>query len=216
MKELFTTWGQVQGSFFYDLRRARFTEYRAAVFLDRDGVIIEDKHYLKDPQQIEFIQGSIEAIRMLNSLDVFVGVVSNQAGVAKDLLTLDDVHRVNERFFSLLEERCVYINALMYCPYHPQGSVQEFSIDSELRKPSVGMFRFMSNYYELDGDIRLFMVGDKYNDTLFGRTIGASTYMVETGYGATEAHRVREEFSDVRVGENLLEVVGWIADALSR
>jgi D-glycero-D-manno-heptose 1,7-bisphosphate phosphatase len=199
-----------QQPFFYDLRPCQRNGYRAAVFLDRDGVLIEEKHYLKDPQKVEFLPGSIEALRILNSLDVFVGIVSNQAGVAKGILTLDDVNRVNERLFLLLEQHGVYITALMYCPYHPQGVIPEYTRDEELRKPKTGMFQFMKRRYNLD-DLKLFMVGDKYNDVLFGQTIGAVTYLVETGYGADEAPRVRSEFSNVGVGRTLLEVVGWIS-----
>src|ERR1044072_1594180 len=172
--------------FFYDLHGTDqgSSECHLAVFLDRDGVLIEEKNYLKDPKDVEIIEGSVRALGLLNSLGVFVAVVSNQAGVARGLLTLEDVKKVNNEVLRQLNKNKVYINSMMFCPYYPEGNIPEFCIESDLRKPNTGMFEFIKNYYRLDpSNTKFFMVWDKYSDILFGKKIGAEVFLVGTGYG---------------------------------
>ena len=90
------------------------------IFLDRDGTINFDSGYIKDPASIVILDGVIEGIKKLrNEYGFKIIVVSNQAGVSRGLITLNDVELVNEKVKSLLAEKDAFIDAIYYCPYHP-------------------------------------------------------------------------------------------------
>ena len=91
-------------SYFFDIvkPRASRTEYDVALFIDRDGVVIEERHYLRNPDEVIFVPGSLEALRTVLSLNFFVAVISNQAGLAKGFITESEFRSVNERFIRLL------------------------------------------------------------------------------------------------------------------
>jgi D-glycero-D-manno-heptose 1,7-bisphosphate phosphatase len=128
--------------------------------LDRDGVIIKEKNYLNDPDEIDFIEGSISALRDILDNHFFVAIISNQAGIAKGLITHDEFNLVNDRFIKLLKINEVFINCIIYCPYHPDGILPEFSKKSLYRKPDIGMYGFIKRYYHLRNR-NIYMVGDK-------------------------------------------------------
>lgn len=163
-----------------------------ALFADRDGTIIKEKHYLSDPNQIEFVPGAPEALRRIAAEGYKLVILSNQSGVARGLLTIDDVERMNGRLLEMLSAEGVDIEGVYYCPYYKDGSVPEFSIDSDLRKPFPGMPEIAAE--ELGIDLRRSVViGDKLDDLNLGRIIGADSYMVRTGHGEKEEGQLASE-----------------------
>jgi D,D-heptose 1,7-bisphosphate phosphatase len=119
---------------------SRHSTYGApAVFLDRDGTIVEDPGYLRDPGKIQFIPGALDALRTLQRAGYRLVLVTNQAGVARGLLTETDVRRVNDRLISLLKGSGVHLDGIYYCPHHPDYGPPEYRRDCDCRKPRPGM-----------------------------------------------------------------------------
>lgn len=155
-----------------------------AVFLDRDGVICEDVIYMKNPSQFQLIPGAGSAIGLLNDIGLRVVVVSNQSGVARGYLTEEDVQKVNQKMINELGERCS-IDAIYYCPHHPEMGGKAYKKDCDCRKPNPGMLKFAAQDLNLDLE-RSFMIGDKMDDVLAGYCVGCETILVLTGKGRDE------------------------------
>lgn len=175
-----------------------------AVFLDRDGTINTDVDYLSSPDQIEFIPGSIDAIRELNALGVKVIVVTNQSGIARGLLTETDMHAVHEEMNILLRLHGAWIDDFFFCPHHPYAVVERYRYQCRCRKPEPGMLLDAAARHAIDLN-NSFMIGDKFVDMKAGKSAGAVSLQVSTGYGTAErtaAVGTRDFFA-----ENLREAV---------
>ena len=139
---------------------------RAAAFLDRDGTIIRDAHYLSDPAQVELLPGAATAIRRLNDAGWPVIVVTNQSGIARGLLTRDDYEAVHGRMVALLDEDAgARIDAAYHGPHHP-----DFTGACECRKPGTLLFSRAAVDHDLDPAASWY-VGDKLRDVLPSRAL---------------------------------------------
>jgi D-glycero-D-manno-heptose 1,7-bisphosphate phosphatase len=156
-----------------------------AVFIDRDGTINIDKDYLTDPDAIEFIDGSPEAIKLANSLGLKVVVISNQSGVARGIMTEAQVDAVNLRLVQMLHERGAVVDAIYYCPHHPEYGGR---VSCTCRKPGIGMLLRGREEFGLDLS-ESFVIGDKWSDIKCGQNAGTFTSLVGTGYGAADYQR---------------------------
>lgn len=150
-----------------------------AVFLDRDGVIIHEKHHLREIAQVEFISSAAAAIKKLNSKFIVI-VISNQAVVARKLCTEQDVKKVNQFIQTELEKQGAKIDAFYFCPHHPK-----FSGDCECRKPKIGMLVQAKKDFNLNF-ANTFFVGDKTVDIQTGKNAGCKTILVKTGYAGSD------------------------------
>src|SRR5215813_3474253 len=146
---------------------------RAGILLDRDGTIIVDHGYVGSVDQVEFIEGSPEAIASFNRAGIPVAVVTNQAGVARGLYGIDDVARVHQYIAERLAEHGAHIDLFLYCPYHPEGVVEAFARTSEDRKPGPGMARAAQAVLNLDL-AATWVVGDRAEDIGLAEAVGAS------------------------------------------
>ena len=140
---------------------------RGAVFLDRDGTIIEDRHYLADPAGVCVLPGVIAALRAFRARGLLLVVVSNQSGVARGLITSDQHASVDARVRSLLESQGVPLDAAYYCTHRPDA-------DCACRKPRPGMIVQAAHDLGIDC-ARSLMVGDKPSDVVAGRAAGCTT-----------------------------------------
>ena len=147
--------------------------------LDRDGTIIVEKGFPKDPDEVELIPGSAAAIRRLRSLGLRAVVVSNQSGIGRGFLTPDDVERVNARLLELLAAEGTTLDAIFYCPHAPGDGCA-------CRKPQRTLPDRAAAAFGADL-ARSFFVGDKKDDVDAGRNVGATTFLVRTGYGASQS-----------------------------
>jgi D,D-heptose 1,7-bisphosphate phosphatase len=112
-----------------------------AVFLDRDGTIMEDPGYVDDVRAVRLLPGVELAIKALSQGGYKTVIVTNQSGVARGLLTEKTLHRIHKKLRRLLSDKGAHLDAIYYCPYHPEGSVEGYAIESDLRKPSPGMLK---------------------------------------------------------------------------
>jgi histidinol-phosphate phosphatase family protein len=146
---------------------------RAGILLDRDGTIIVDRGYVGSVEQVEFIEGSAEAIAKFNEASIPVAVVTNQAGVARGFFGIDDVTQVHQYIAKHLAQHGAYIDMFLSCPYHPAGVVEAFARASEDRKPRPGMAKAAQAALNLDLTAS-WVVGDRPEDIGLAETIGAS------------------------------------------
>lgn len=192
-------------------REARQTGPSPAAFLDRDGTIIEDPGYLRDPEKIQFIPGSIEALRGLQRAGYRLVLISNQAGVARGLLTETDVRRVNERLSGLLAEAGVRLDGVYYCPHHPDYGPPEYRRDCECRKPRPGMVQRATRELNLDPS-RSVIIGDHVSDATLAQAFpGMVGIMLRTGHGAEEWRKIQEGAltAPEHVVDDLQAAVAW-------
>ena len=158
---------------------------RPALFLDRDGVLIEEVEYLARLELVKLIPGAAAVVRRFNDAGWRVAVVSNQSGVARGLLPeslLPEVHREIAR--QLLEEAGAKIDGFYYCPHHPTAGQGSYRIECDCRKPKPGML--LQAARELGIDLaHSWMIGDRRTDLEAGAAAGCRTILVQTGYGAT-------------------------------
>lgn len=148
-----------------------------ALFLDRDGTINHDPGYIKDPNSVRLIDGVAESLRKLKEHFGFkIIVVSNQAGVSKGLMTTEDVEAVNNRILELLKEQGVIIDAIYYCPYHPDFDPPEKTI---CRKPSPFMILQAAEEHNIDLS-KSFMIGDRASDVEAGINANVRTILLRT------------------------------------
>ncbi len=160
------------------------TTLLAAVFLDRDGVLIEDDDYVGTVDRVRIIPGAAAAVRRLNDAGFPVVVVTNQAGVARGYYPESNVEVVHAHLSEvLLAEAGARIDHYDYSPYHPSEGQGEYRKESDCRKPHPGML--VRSAAKLGLDLaRSWMVGDKLSDLQAGAAAGCRTILVRTGYGA--------------------------------
>lgn len=181
---------------------------RKAIFLDRDGTIIEEVNYLKKIDQVCLLPGVPEAVQKLNKEGWLVVVVTNQSGVARGFLTSDQVNEIHEYIDKLLIEHHAIIDAWYFCPYHPDAVIEEFKLDSFDRKPNPGMLLKAAQEWDIDLK-KSVIVGDKNSDIKAGITAGCQAYLVLTGYGKNEQIN---ETDNVTVAKNLADVVNILLE----
>lgn len=155
---------------------------RPAVFLDRDGTINVEKHFLIDPAAFEFIPGVPQALKRLQDAGYLLVVVTNQSGVARGYFGLDQVRLLHDHMETLLKKYGVELAGIYICPHHPTEGIGEFLKDCDCRKGKPGML--LQAAQELGIDLqRSYMVGDKDADLEAGINAGCRSLLVKTGYG---------------------------------
>lgn len=190
-------------------------DFEYVVLLDRDGTIIRELEYLRNPEQVEFETAAQEAIRSFADLPVFVAVVSNQSGLAKGIISNRQFAEVNHRFLLEIQERSLPIHAVIYCPFHENGTLDEYSCNSPFRKPETGMFRVIRETFSL-APKKVFMVGDQVSDVEFGNRLHAQSYFVTTGHGKEGLARLKRSQLDYKIECSLYDAVGDIAGQLAK
>ena len=185
------------------------------IFLDRDGTMNEEVHYLHRPEDVRMIPGTAQAIRMFHEAGYRVVVVTNQAGVARGYYTEADVEALHSYMNSLLMKEGARVDAFYYCPHHPEHGIGAYRTVCRCRKPGTGMFEAA----ERDLGKRIdraasFMIGDKLIDVQAGHHFGVRSVLVGTGYGAGAREAQSQEGGGVpeydMFAEDLLEAARMI------
>jgi D-glycero-D-manno-heptose 1,7-bisphosphate phosphatase len=135
---------------------------RPTVFLDRDGVLVEEKNYLADPSQVQLIPGVFQALKMLQDRFYLV-VITNQSGIGRGLFTEETLAAIHSELVDQLAEQGTSVDAFYYCPHHPEAVVSTYRVACQCRKPNPGMLNKAANHWELDLG-HSFMVGDRPSD----------------------------------------------------
>ena len=155
-------------------------EKRGAVIFDRDGVLNEEVNYAYRPDQIRWIEGAMEAVKAVNDLGLFAFVATNQAGVAHGYYTESDVRALHDWMAAEFARAGARIDAFVYSPYHPEGTVQAYRRQSDCRKPGPGMIRDLLSRFPVD-PARSVMIGDKTSDVEAAEAAGVEGLLYEGG-----------------------------------
>jgi D-glycero-D-manno-heptose 1,7-bisphosphate phosphatase len=187
---------------------------RGAVFLDRDGVLIEDVHYLVEVRQVRLTVGAAEAVASLNRAGIPVIVVTNQAGVARGYFGEERVREVHAYLDELLAEECAKVDRFYYCPHRPDAKIARYRIPCDCRKPKPGMLRRAAAELGLDL-ANSYLVGDKVSDLAAGGAAGCKTMLVRTGHGASvDPATADAQWNLVHVAADLSEAVRRLLPAM--
>jgi D-glycero-D-manno-heptose 1,7-bisphosphate phosphatase len=154
---------------------------RRAVFLDRDGVLIEDADLLVDPALVRPLPGAAGALARLAAGGFALVVVTNQTVVSRGLATESEVDALNEEVARrLAAEGAPPLDAVYVCPHHPEATVAAYRVDCDCRKPRPGLLRRASADLDLDLAAST-MVGDRTSDVVAGSLAGCTTVLVRSG-----------------------------------
>ena len=159
---------------------------RRFALLDRDGTVNVDKHYLSDPDQLELIPGSGEAIARLNKAGWGVVIVTNQSGIGRGYFDLDRLAQIHARLHELLAAHNAHVDLIEVCPHGPDS-------DCLCRKPLPGMVLRAADQLGFDPK-RAIVVGDKEADIGLGHAVGATAFLVRTGYGQSQEATTKADY----------------------
>jgi D-glycero-D-manno-heptose 1,7-bisphosphate phosphatase len=150
---------------------------KRAVFLDRDGTIVEDPGFLHEPEKVKLFPGAAAAIRRLNDAGYLAIIVTNQSGIARGRFTVADYEAVQQRLGTLLAAQRARLDGAYFCPHHPQ-----FTGPCDCRKPGLKLFRDAQAAFDIDF-AQSWWVGDRLSDVQPARALGGHGVLVVTGDG---------------------------------
>lgn len=151
-----------------------------AVFIDKDGTLIKDVPYNIDPSLIVFEDGAADALRILKKNNFLLIVVSNQPGIAKGYFSIRDLENVYTAIQKKLSQCNVQLDAFYYCPHFAEGSVQQFVLDCDCRKPKPGLLLTAAKDFDIDLQ-QSWMIGDILDDMEAGNAAGCKTILLDNG-----------------------------------
>ena len=180
-----------------------------AVFLDRDGTIIELVEYVYDRSQVKFIPRASEAIRLLNESGFKVIIITNQPGVARGRFTEETLREINEYIQELLAKEGAHIDKVYYCPHHAEGVIEEYAKECDCRKPKPGMIE--RAVHELGIDLKgSFVIGDRTMDVEAGNRAGCKTILLADKDALNNENEI-DLIADY-VAPDLYEAVEWLME----
>jgi len=180
---------------------------RPALFVDKDGTLIDNVPYNVDPERIRFSSGAIDALQRLHARGFAIVIVSNQAGVAFGRIRERALYTVEGTLRERLACVGVELAAMYWCPHHPEATVASYRMQCECRKPLSGMFFRASRDYDLDLDSS-WMIGDILDDVEAGRRAGCRTVLLDNG------HETQWQISHLRLPHFVVPNLARAADAI--
>lgn len=148
-----------------------------AIFLDRDGTIIEEKNYLSDVNQILLLENSVKGLKILQDTFLLI-IVSNQSGVSRGYFTEKEVNKVNEALLNMLEKQSVHISGVYYCPHYENGVIEKYSINCTCRKPKTGLIDKACLDFAIDLN-KSYVIGDKDSDIQLAKNVGCRSILIK-------------------------------------
>ncbi len=190
---------------------------RPAVFIDRDGTVNEQMGYINHISRFVLLPGAEEAIKLLNSHQYLVVVVSNQSGVARGYFPIELVDEVHAHMRVLLEKEGAFVDGIFFCPHYPRGVVPEYSIECDCRKPKTGLIEKACEVFDVDM-ANSYVIGDRYSDIELALRLNLEGILVTTGYGLGDVDYVfpRLSFKPAHIAKDLLHAARWIIERQDR
>jgi D-glycero-D-manno-heptose 1,7-bisphosphate phosphatase len=180
----------------------------SAVFLDRDGTIMEDAHYIKSPKQVRLLPGAAAAIKRINDSNIPVIVVTNQSGIARGIFSVEDYEKVRARFERLLSDEGAHIDASYYCPHAPDDPPV-----CNCRKPQTQMFEQAIAELNLDAENSAY-IGDRWRDIVASKKLGGRGILIASAETSPEDRR-RAEADGFETAADLADAVGKLFGGLT-
>lgn len=147
------------------------------MFLDRDGVLTEENGYIQSVENLKLFPYTAECIRQIHRKGYYAIVITNQSGVARGLFTEEELQEMNDYL-----RKQTNVDAIFYCPHHPEGKIEKYRVKCGCRKPLPGMLETAYREYHIDMQ-NSYMVGDRASDIIAGQNAGVKTILLESGYG---------------------------------
>ncbi len=171
---------------------------KPAVFLDRDGVLTEEKSYIASVEELKIFSYAAECIRQIHQKGYYAIVITNQSGIARGLFTESALWDMNKYLKEVTE-----VDAVYYCPHHPDGIIKQYRAVCRCRKPEIGLLEQAYRDFNIDM-VHSYMVGDRASDILAGKKAGVKTVLLESGYGT---ERLEENVEPDYIFEDLREIL---------
>ncbi|MEZ5345151.1 MAG: HAD family hydrolase [Pyrinomonadaceae bacterium] len=175
---------------------------KKAVFLDRDGTLIEEVNFLSTAEETSLFPFTIEALKILQEAGFIFFVTTNQSGIARGYFGAAAVKEIHEKIQNELRESGLKIESFQYCPHFPDDGCS-------CRKPNTGMIEQVTRKFDIDLG-KSWTIGDKKLDVGMGFNAGTYTALVSTGYGAKHKATLKQQ-PDI-IAENLLEAANLIVE----
>lgn len=185
-----------------------------AVFLDRDGALNEEVGYITTPEQFQVYDFAPAAVRAINDAGYRAIVVTNQSGIARGLYSEAFLAQLHAKLQQELQAEGARLDAIYYCPHHPEIGLPPYRQECACRKPKPGMLWRAAEEFAVDLAAS-FVIGDRYNDVALAHSVGAKAVLLLTGHGQREYDTEREQWprAPEHVARNLWEAVQWILNA---
>ena len=182
---------------------------KKAIFLDRDGTLNVDVGYLHQLKDLELFPYTVDALRLLKRAGYELIVVTNQSGMARGMISPGFVETCHDEMRARLQAGGTDLDALYYCPHHPDGSVKALAVDCRCRKPNPGMIEDAVRDHGIDPKAS-WVIGDKWLDVNLGRGVGARSILVRTGWGEEQEEKRPAGQQVDAVCDNLMHAVSVI------
>lgn len=182
------------------VQQKNFRCEQRAVFLDRDGTINQYAGFVRNPEELQLIDGAAQAIRQMNQAGYLCIVVTNQPVIARGEVTVEGLQEIHQKMETLLGQQGAYVDAIYYCPHHPDrgyaGEIPELKINCNCRKPKPGMLWKAAQDFHINLG-KSWMVGDEKTDMMAGKAAGCRTALIgKTAYGQDMTVSSLLEFSE--------------------
>jgi D-glycero-D-manno-heptose 1,7-bisphosphate phosphatase len=188
---------------------------RPAVFLDRDGTLIEERGFIDRLDMVTIYPWTGDALRLLTRAGFAAVVVTNQSAIARGMIDETFLHEVHRAIDAHITAAGGAIERYYYCPHLPNASVEKYRQTCRCRKPGPGLIEQACRELDLDAG-RSITIGDRWRDIGAGAAAGTRTVLVRSGHGAHEMHVPSEGVRADAILNNLMEAVGWILRTSSR
>lgn len=176
------------------------------VIFDRDGTVIKECHYLSDPNQVELLSGAVAGMKLLQSMGLGLVIVTNQSAIGRGFFDEIRLSQIHQRLQELLAAEDVFLDSIYYCPHIPAA-------DCNCRKPRTGLLEIAAKDLGFKPS-ETFIIGDKPCDIDLGENVGATTFLVRTGYGASVA--AANQTNPNYIVDNLLQAAQVIESILNK
>lgn len=171
-----------------------FRKLRTAIFLDRDGVLIQ-RHFLTwKKEQMKLAPKITELIRYFNDKKIPIIVITNQPVVARGLITENGVNALHKILQNRLKKQGAKIDKFYFCPHHPNANLKKYRKECDCRKPKIGLFKKAAKELNINL-LKSIMIGDMTQDILAGENMGGKTILIKSDYaGKDEKYSVSPDF----------------------
>lgn len=167
-----------------------------AIFIDRDGVLVEDTGYAHKIEDFKFVPNAIEGLKLLKNYKLFI--ITNQSGIGRGFYKLEDFLNYNNRVLKEIQKHRIKIEKTYYCPHKPEDNC-------ECRKPKIKLLKVAEKEFKLNLK-KSFVIGDRKSDIELGKNAGCRSILVLTGNGLNAKNEVKPDY----FAKDLLDAAKWI------
>lgn len=174
---------------------------KAAIFLDRDGVLTEEKSYITSLENLSIFSYTQDCIKQIHDKGYYAIVITNQSGVARGLFTEESLVEMNKYLINNIG-----VDAVYYCPHHEDGRIEKYRKKCNCRKPNTELIEHACRDFDIDMK-KSYMVGDRASDIMLGQNAGIKTILLQSGYGTA---RLEQDVKPDFILNDLRDIISYI------